>query len=291
MSPEPLPSLLDWHLAVRRCNLTQQARLVALTLAGHVDARRREALAYPSMVTLAAETGMSRRRVQEAVRELEAVGVVTFARRSKGRGSHLFRLHLDRLRTLTNPARPAGLETQQPTQQRPQPGTPCHVTRHHMPTNPAPPAGLPGTTCRASSNHPSIDLAREHKSEDPPGADGMDGPNKEADPNNPRAKAKALRQYGIKGPNLAKLAAAPSITLAMILDEWERIGGAEGIRNRPATLAAALAAHAGLQLGSGRISTADLDPDALRVREEAEAAQAKLEAMRRQRQMDAVGAN
>jgi hypothetical protein len=119
----------------------------------------------------------------------------------------------------------------------------------------------------------------------------MDGPNKEADPNNPRAKVKALRTYGIRGPNLAKLAAAPSITLAMILEEWERIGGAEGIRNRPATLAAALAAHAGLQLGSGRISTADLDPDALRLRKEAEALAAGVEDIRRKRQMDAVGAN
>lgn len=75
-------SAIKWAMvASQHARLTTVQRVVLLTLAYHHNAK--SAACTPSVDTLRAETGLSRRAVQIAVQALEASGLITVTARNK----------------------------------------------------------------------------------------------------------------------------------------------------------------------------------------------------------------
>lgn len=74
MSDRTLSPLFTWRSAIAspECALSSTARLVALTLSLHMN--ERGASCFPSVATLAKETGLSDRSVQKSIALLEADG-------------------------------------------------------------------------------------------------------------------------------------------------------------------------------------------------------------------------
>src|SRR5689334_5315561 len=81
--------LMRWRDAIRDSDASWKAKLVGYTLATYANGRGQ---AWPSQETLAAKSGISRRAAQYALTELEATGFVTYAKRSTGRGSHIYQI-------------------------------------------------------------------------------------------------------------------------------------------------------------------------------------------------------
>lgn len=77
------PPLFDWRTAVVGSTLSSTCRHVALTLSLHMD--EQGGSCFPSVETLATETGLSRRAVQANVSKLVASGWLAL-RRGGGRG-------------------------------------------------------------------------------------------------------------------------------------------------------------------------------------------------------------
>lgn len=76
--------LFKWQKALRESDLQPSERLVALTLATYMDARGAEA--FPSVATLARNTGLCERAVRYAIRTLEAEGWLATTQRRNPRG-------------------------------------------------------------------------------------------------------------------------------------------------------------------------------------------------------------
>ena len=80
---------MSWELmlAARHWDVTPTARHVAMVIASHAN---RSGMAWPSLETIAAETGRSRRAVVYAVREIETAGHVTVVQRMGSTSEYLF---------------------------------------------------------------------------------------------------------------------------------------------------------------------------------------------------------
>jgi DNA-binding transcriptional MocR family regulator len=80
---------MSWELmlAARHWDVTPTARHVAMVIASHAN---RAGLAWPSLETIATETGRSRRGVVYAVRELEDAGHVTVVARTGQASEYVF---------------------------------------------------------------------------------------------------------------------------------------------------------------------------------------------------------
>jgi predicted ArsR family transcriptional regulator len=76
-------ALIAWRSAIIASTVGSSARLVALVLSTHMD--RDGGSCFPSLTTLARETGLSRRTVCNALDELEHAGLVERARTGRGR--------------------------------------------------------------------------------------------------------------------------------------------------------------------------------------------------------------
>ena len=84
-----------WTRLARRAPVKRIAKHVLLELALHAD---RDGTCFPRVITLARETGWSRRAIQNALRELESLYLIrTLPGRRRGgeqQGSNVYRLLL-----------------------------------------------------------------------------------------------------------------------------------------------------------------------------------------------------
>ena len=69
-------------------------RVVLFALARYVNDDRRELVCWPSLTTLASNTGLNKRNVQNNIAELINIGLVTLIERGNGRRSSKYRLNL-----------------------------------------------------------------------------------------------------------------------------------------------------------------------------------------------------
>jgi hypothetical protein len=110
-------------------DLAALERLVLLSLARHADDA---GVCWPSVARLARMTGLSARRVQYALRDLEKRGMIRVTGRSGPRSGNRYLLTLDRPRAATDPC--TSCTPQQPdpctscTPQQPDPCTSCTTT-------------------------------------------------------------------------------------------------------------------------------------------------------------------
>lgn len=82
--PTRLAPLFTWRSAIAETDLHPSARLVALTLSLHMSERGDGC--FPSLATLLAETGLARQTVIDAIKSLEAGGLLE-VKRGRGRGN------------------------------------------------------------------------------------------------------------------------------------------------------------------------------------------------------------
>ena len=76
-------ALMEWRTTILASELRWAARLVALVLSTHMDSNG--ASCFPSVETIARESGLGRRSVQRALDELEAASLLE-RKRGGGRG-------------------------------------------------------------------------------------------------------------------------------------------------------------------------------------------------------------
>lgn len=121
--------------------LTPTQKLLLLQLADHADGDGRNA--YPSVATMCAETGLSRRAVQGTLRDLESRGILKIERFQRASAPRHYRVMIDEL--------PGGAPATPP---------PAHHVRprgaHHVRPRGAPPAPPPRTTCAQTVLEPSL---------------------------------------------------------------------------------------------------------------------------------------
>jgi biotin operon repressor len=113
---------MSWELmlAARHWDVSPVARHVGSVIASHAN---RAGLAWPSLETIAAETGWSRRAVMKAVREIEGAGVLVVIQRTGHSSEYQFAQSYPQL-VRNHPADP-GTTCTDPGTLRPNPGTTC----------------------------------------------------------------------------------------------------------------------------------------------------------------------
>lgn len=135
MSPPRLTGPLRVVVAIALAKLPSREKAILNALIPHLDWK--DWTCYPSIATIAANCGRGTRHVQDVLTELERRGLICYVRRSAGGASHRFRLDIERLESLADPARRAGFD------QAPDAGKPCKPraqTLQAARTNPAPAA-------------------------------------------------------------------------------------------------------------------------------------------------------
>ncbi len=253
--------LAGWPEAVRGSGLRGPKQAVLLAMFTYIDWDSGEC--WASVPNIARSAGVCEQSARRAIEHLQQVGIIerTEPTPYANRKSNTHWLSLSELRRRArNPEDEGG----GPVPDRGVPSGPTPV-----PDRPAPPYAVepplypvdqPPVRSRGKhNNHPSIEHPSEHKSGASPVNDGMDGSDKPLDANNRQAVKNALREYGITEPNLTRFAAEPTITLALVVSNGERLRGDESIDDPAAALAGFLDRLPGINRGSKRISRADID--------------------------------
>lgn len=102
-------TVIEWRDAVRAAPLDRTAKLVALVLSTYFGARR--LTAWPARARLARDCGLSVRSVEQAVRRIEAAGLLKVVRSTGGRRSNLYAACMPEANELRRSSLPAANRT------------------------------------------------------------------------------------------------------------------------------------------------------------------------------------
>ncbi len=269
--------------AVAGSELGKREKAVLNALIPYIRFGVPQASCYPSMQKLSHASGWGERSVQGAMKKLERLGVVRVSPGPQGWKTYTRTLSFSAL-SVQNPAAPAGVDGETPARpaevEHSEPRTPCARPPQQVRGTPAGRAPQPRRVCAQTTIEPSIELPEELEG----GAhatDGMDGT--QADETRKRQALRALKDKGVQGKNLDRLADSSHITPELIEQEWARIKGADGVRKDSAVLVRVLERHAGIELRSQQ-AMAGMDPADKQLLMEA---QARLEKRRRDAQLAA----
>ncbi len=208
-----LSPLFTWRSAICDSGVAPTARHVALTLSLHMSERGDSA--WPAVATLAAETGLSERGVQKALRMLEAAGWIEVVLGGGRRRSSRYRAAV--------PKKPpaAGEIPPHPPTEKGEPGAPFPAKREEKRVNVATEKGEPGAPKDVMRTSVELELSSSKTSSshqkacDPAAKDGAaEAP---ADPSEPGPPA--LLRIGVKNA----LALAWQRTTTLTPGAWARV--------------------------------------------------------------------
>ncbi len=250
MATQKSPGPIDWMKAVARSELKKREKAALNAMIPYIEWGEQEASCYPSMKILVQASGYSERALQDAMRELEAQGIVRVSEGPPGWKTYTRTLVFSALKARTT-AVAAGGEQSLP---RKDSGGGDAATRKSCGTPPQPltrpsaAAALHPRSHSAQSFHrPSIEPVNEHE-DIAQATDGLDEQLPEA--TRKRQAYQSMKEKGVKFKNLERLAESPQITPELVGKEWTRIRGGCGIRDATAVLVSVLADHAGIELAS-----------------------------------------
>jgi Fe2+ or Zn2+ uptake regulation protein len=249
------PSRPPWPEALERIRRSDLTGAPYRTLRAMIEWWNADTgLLWPSIGVIAEGARLDRGTVRRALRQLEAAGVVEYAKRSSGRKAHVFRLHLDRL----NPCAARGSRND-PDPRATHRSAVCNACA----TSVHPAASAQETRAQRTSNpgaahekpsiHPQGKEQINHgASSSAPGNGWMEQPpDGQRGGDETAALRAALAANGVKGAMLDRLSSCGRLTAAEVCREAADVRRDPGVRNLTAVLVPRLARLAGIEMRQG----------------------------------------
>lgn len=254
---KPRRGILRWLIAVGESSMDSGEKNICRVMLRWID-HQSGGRAWPSVETIARDSSMTRRGVQNVLNRLQSRGVLHIENESRGgvgphgRGNtHRYRMDLNAIEALR--------QTKNCARQAPELRTAASISANGHASNCAPSAHNPTITTPFDSTNVN-NHAPDHAVELREGwVDGM------ANTEPLESLRSLLAACGIAGPYLEEFARLPGLTAAEVRQEWDSICQDRAVKNRQAVLVKRLRDRYGVQRPSRSSISGDLAAASARI--------------------------